>query len=405
WSGRQPSAPSSGNEGPFATLERARSAVREARASGDRSQQTVSVRAGIYRVKEAFNLGKADSGEDGSPVVWRAFPGEEPVLNGAEVLEGWTPWKNGIFKAPLPKAGKGVRQLLLNGERQTLARYPNATPEDPVAGGWAFADGPQWPMYADIPGEDKRTLQVRPPDWRQWARPSQVELCIFPRFNWWNNRVKVQSVDPASNKVTLAGDCSYPIRNGDRFFFQNALEELDIPGEWYADTEEGALYFWPPAGSNPEDATPVVSQSLVKMEQGAHDIVWQGFIMEGCDASAIVLTETRRCIVENNWIRAVGDWNGHGVSVSKGVENRVRHNRFEQIGNTAIVLNGGDIPTLTAANNVAEHNEIHHFGVYYKQGLGISLSGVGNKALHNHIHHGPRFGINHNGNRNEIAFN
>ena len=122
WSGRQPSAPSSGNEGPFATLERARSAVREARASGDRSQQTVSVRAGIYRVKEAFNLGKADSGEDGYPVVWRAFPGEEPVLNGAEVLEGWTPWKNGIFKAQLPKAKRGVRQLLLNGERQTLAR-------------------------------------------------------------------------------------------------------------------------------------------------------------------------------------------------------------------------------------------------------------------------------------------
>ena len=405
WSGRQPATPTSGTEGPFATLDRARSAVREARATGDTSQQIVSVRAGTYRVREAFTLGKADSGEDGSPVVWRAFPGEKPVLNGTVVLEGWTPLKNGIFKATFPKTSKGVRQLLLNGERQTLARYPNATPEDPVAGGWAFADGPQWPMYADIPGEDKRTLQVRPPDWRPWAKPSQVELCIFPRFNWWNNRVRVQSVDPTSNKVTLAGDCSYPIRNGDRFFFQNALEELDIPGEWYADTEEGTLYFWPPAGSKPEEATPVVAQSLVKMEQGAHDIVWQGFIMEGCDASAIVLAETRRCIVENNWIRAAGEWNGHGVSVSKGVENRVRYNKFEQIGNTAITLNGGDVPTLTDANNMAEHNEIHHFGVYYKQGVGVSLSGVGNKALHNHIHHGPRFGINHNGNRNEIAFN
>ena len=405
WSGRQFAVPSSGNEGPFATLERARSAVREARAAGDTSQQTVSVRAGTYRVREAFTLGKADSGENGSPVIWRAFPGEEPVFNGTVVLEGWAPWKNGIFKAALPKASKGVRQLLLKGERQTLARYPNATPEDPVAGGWAFADGPQWPMYADIPGEDKRTLQVRPPDWRPWAKPSQVELCIFPRYNWWNNRVRVQAVDPVSYKVTLAGDCSYAIRNGDRFFLQNALEELDTPGEWYADAEEGALYFWPPTGSKPEEATPVMAQSLVKFEPGAHDIVWQGFIMEGCDASAIVLTETRRCVVENNLIRAVGDWNGHGVSVSKGVENRVRYNKLEQIGNTAITLNGGDIPSLTEANNVAEHNEIHHFGVYYKQGVGVSLSGVGNRALHNHIHHGPRFGINHSGNRNEIAFN
>jgi len=87
------------------------------------------------------------------------------------------------------------------------------------------------------------------------------------------------------------------------------------------------------------------------------------------------------------------------------VNNRVASCTIEQVGNTGVSLRGGDVATLTEANNVAEHNEISHFGLYYKQGVGVSLSGVGNRALHNHIHHGPRFGVLHSGNRNEIAWN
>ena len=34
-----------------------------------------------------------------------------------------------------------------------------------------------------------------------------------------------------------------------RFAVENVLEELDRPGEWCLDSEEGKLYFWPPKGS------------------------------------------------------------------------------------------------------------------------------------------------------------
>jgi parallel beta-helix repeat protein len=407
WSGRQPEAHSGSNDGPFLTFERARKALRDSRVAGDTTQQIVSVRAGTYQLSEAFVLEKADSGTEGAPTVWQAFAGEQPVISGATSVKGWTPWKDGIFKAPLEKmgAGKSVRQLLLHGKRQTLARYPNADPADPVAGGWAFADGQPWPMYADIPGEDKRTLQVRPQDWRSWAKPEQLEVFVFPRYNWWNSRVRVQSVDATARKVTLSGDCAYAIRHGDRYFIQNALEELDTPGEWYADPTEKTLYFWPPAGTVPEDATPVVAQTLLKIEAGAHDLVWSGFIMEASDSNAVRLNDTARCVLKKNWIRAVADWSASGISVTGGSNNLLDHNRLEQIGGTAISLSGGDIPTLTEANNTAQNNEISEFGIFFKQGVGIALSGVGNRALHNHIHHGPRFGVLHSGNRNEISFN
>ena len=54
--------------------------------------------------------------------------------------------------------------------------------------------------------------------------------------------------------------------------------------------------------------------------------------------------------------------------------------------------------TLTPADNYADNNYIHHIGVFYKQGVGIALDGVGNRASHNLIHDGPRMGIMFSGN-------
>ena len=407
-SGTSPEEGKEAGEGPFATLERAREAVRQSIATGDARAHTIHVRGGTYRLREALKLDARDSGHPGAPVVWRAFAGEKPKITGAFPLEGWQIWRGEVQMASLGKnaaVSGGIRQLLFEGERQTLARYPNADPKEPVAGGWAFADGKGWPMYSDIPGEDKHTLQVLPENLRSWSKPDQVEVTVFPRYNWWNDRVRVLSVDPVTRKISLAKECSYAVRKGDRYFFQNALEELDAPGEWYADTAAGMLYFWPPGGKGPEDASVVVAASLLVLEKEAHDILWQGFTFEGCNGTAVSLIGATRCGVESNWICNVGEWSGGGVAVTRGDANRVAYNTIEKVGRTAVSLSGGSVATLSPGNNVAEHNRIRHFGVYFKQGVGIDLSDVGNKALHNEIHDGPRFGIMHRGNCNEIGWN
>ena len=77
---------------------------------------------------------------------------------------------------------------------------------------------------------------------------------VFPRYNWWNNIVRIKSIDRDARTITLAGDCSYAIRPGDRYYVRNVLEELDAPGEWYLDKATDTLYFWPPDN----DPDPVV---------------------------------------------------------------------------------------------------------------------------------------------------
>ena len=419
WSGKLPEPNAAKTDGPFATLARARDALREARAAGGLDQgATVLVREGAYCLKETLKLGPEDSGTTEAPVVFRAYEGEHPTLVGGQAVTGFTPHAGAILKADVNAQGlRGVdfRQLIYRGERQHLARYPNYDPPNPYGGGWAYADGEPIPMYKDVEGESRRTLQYKASDARQWARPEDGEVFVFPRYNWWNNVVRIASIDREARLITLTGDCSYAIRPGDRYYVQGLFEELDAPGEWYLDQSTGTLYFWPgTAGDqgsgdqeNGEGVTVHVPtlKTIVELGPGTKHVTLQGFTVECCEGTAVVLKDTEDCLIASNTIRNVGDYSGSGVSVDGGKRNGVVGNDVHHVGRNGASLDGGDRITLTPADNYADNNYIHHTGVFYKQGVGVSLSGVGNRASHNLIHDGPRWGIGFGGNSLVIEYN
>ena len=75
---------------PFASLERAREAVRTRRASQSATRQTITVwlRGGDHLRTNAFELTAADSGTADAPVAWRACKNERVRLLGGRVLAG-----------------------------------------------------------------------------------------------------------------------------------------------------------------------------------------------------------------------------------------------------------------------------------------------------------------------------
>src|SRR5437868_14834487 len=65
---------------PFATLARARDAVRKLNSGGPaKATVTVLVRGGTYVLKETLVFGPEDSGTPERRVVYAASPGEKPV--------------------------------------------------------------------------------------------------------------------------------------------------------------------------------------------------------------------------------------------------------------------------------------------------------------------------------------
>ncbi|MCX7046896.1 MAG: right-handed parallel beta-helix repeat-containing protein [Candidatus Sumerlaeota bacterium] len=409
WSGKTPEPNAAKTDGPFATLERARGAIRDQKKSGTlKDAVTVHVRAGVYALPKGLRFEAQDSGTAAAPVIWRGYRNEKPILIGGRVIANFTPYKGEILKADVGAQGfKGVyfRQLIFDGARQHLARYPNFDPQNPYGGGWAYADGKYIPMYQEVPGEDKHSFTYKETDSREWARPDEIEVFVFARYNWWNNICRVKSVDRPARRVTLAQDASYAIRPTDRYYFQNALEELDSPGEWYLDRQTSTLYFWPPAPLAGKSVMAPATRTILELAAGAAHITFRGFIIECAEGTAVTMTNTSDCRVAGCVIRNVGDYGGSGVSINGGARNGVAGCDIHDTGSNAVSLNGGDRIKLVAAENYADNNYMHHVGVYYKQGVGVSLSGCGNRATHNLIHDAPRFGIQFSGNNFLIEYN
>jgi len=413
WSGTLPDPNAAKTDGSFATLVRARDAIRTHKAASDATGPlTVFLRDGLYNLKEPFTLTKEDSGTAAAPIVYRAYRDEKPVLIGGRRITDFVPHEGGILKTDVGRQGLQdvyFRQLFFNGKRQHLARYPNHDPGDPYAGGWAYPDGKEVTMWTTIPGEDKRTLKVKPGDLHPWARVTEGEVLVFPRYNWWNNILRIASLDRQSRVMKLAGNASYPIRPGDRYFVRNLFEELDAPGEWYLDRRTWTLYFWPPSHKQKGEDTvyaPVL-ETVVKMTGVSH-VTLRGFTIECCRGTAVALSGCADCRIVGNTIRNVGGRCTSGdsaVSVSGGRNVGVVGNDIHEVGSHAIRLQGGDRASLTPSGHYAENNYIHHTGVFYKQGVGVVLSGVGGRASRNLIHDCPRFGILYSGNDQIIELN
>ncbi len=392
---------------PFATLTRARDAIRALKAAGPlpAGGVAVQVRAGTYELTQTLKLTAQDAGTAEAPVVYRARPGERVVLTGTRRVTGFQPHQGRILKADLAAQGlKGVRfkQVLLDGQRQILARYPNFDPDNPHGGGFAYVDGEPLNMYQDLPTEELRVIHLRARDrGRRWQQPERGEVIIYPRYNWLNIAVGIAAADPQAGTIALAKDISWGpfkgIRPLDRFYVRNLLEELDAPGEWYLDADHAVLYYQPPkplAGA--EVRVPVV-ETLLDFGRGADWITVRGFTLEGCDGPAVNLREASHCRIAGNTIHDTGSSIGWyaGVQVWGGRDCGVVGNDLYEVANYGIRLESApaDLQNLQASGHFADNNYVHHIGHLNGHGCGIAISGVGQRVSHNLIHDTTRCGV------------
>src|SRR3954468_23274949 len=89
---------------PFKTIQRAANAA----SAGD----TVIVRAGTYR--ETVRVPR--SGTAAAPITFQPYAGEQVTISGADVVTGWTKYKNAIYRARQTwDLGYGLNQVFLDG--------------------------------------------------------------------------------------------------------------------------------------------------------------------------------------------------------------------------------------------------------------------------------------------------
>mgnify|MGYP003872972005 CR=1 FL=1 len=389
---------------PFATLERARDAAREAKAGG---AVTVCLHGGRHELARPLEFTAADAGTKERPIVWCAYRDEKPIVSGGTRIAGWRRHDEKLWAADVPwvrTRAKPFYQLFVNGQRRVRARMPNE-------GSYFYTKRLQLtqdthPVCLGI--------TYRQSDLAALQDAAGATVVLF--HNWVNSFNRVGRMDRERSRITFARPAGVFFLGPEvRYYVEGVREALDAPGEWHLDAAQGVLYYHPLPGedmSRAEVIAPRLASPLVTF-RGAPEagpiveyLVFRGISFQHADADlspdyphsvqgahtqkgALFAVGLRHATIENCEFTRLGE---HGVSLREGcVGNVVRQCRFHDLGGGGVYLSEGS-PASTAdwyltARNVVDNNFIHDGGKLYRAACGVFLGGSAsyNQITHNEI--------------------
>jgi len=422
WSGTRAEPDAGGTDGPFATFDRARAALRGMKAEKGLPDGgvTVFIRGGAYETGETLTLTADDSGTESAPIRWCSYRDENVCLTGGKAVENFHPVEDESVRGRLDsnardhvlvadlkeigitdfgevKPGSGRRiELFFRKEFMTIARYPDegwlTIADVPQTGGRMINKGldrdkspvPRGRHYGRFAYEGDR------PD--RWLDSDDIWVHGYWTWDWSDEYLRVEKIDGKKREITPAEPHHrYGYTKGQRFYFLNILEELDTPGEWYLDRDNGLLYFWPPSEIGPGDAVVSLLETPMISLEGCNHVTVAGITFESSRGNAVRIEGGSDNTVAGCTFRNLGRT---AVVVEGGRRNGVLSCDMFELASGGIILDGGDHAALEPAENFAVNNHIHHFDIRLKTYQpGVRITGVGNRAAHNLIHDGPHIGI------------
>ncbi|MCC6444225.1 MAG: right-handed parallel beta-helix repeat-containing protein [Armatimonadetes bacterium] len=421
WSGRKAGPNRAQSDGPFATLERARDAVRSLKSSGGlpKGGVTVWLRGGVYPRTASFELTARDSGTSSAPVTYRPYRKEEARLVGGKEISAFEPvtdpavlarldpvGREKIVQADLRAAGiedfgkltgrgfgraimPSALELFFQDRPMQLARWPN--------GSWAT-------IAAAPAGQKGGRFSYKEDRPSRWLKTGDVWVHGYWTYDWADTYERIKSIDPQARVIaTHEPHGVYGYTAGKRWYALNILEELDEPGEYYADRETGILYFWPPVPVGQGKAVASLLEKPLIALKGASHITLRGLTLECSRGSGVEISGGSHNLVAGCLLRNLGTV---AVNIEGGTENGVQGCDIFDTGEGGISLSGGDRKTLTPGHNFSVNNILTRFNRWSKTCRpGVAVNGVGNRVAHCRIYDVPHNAILMGGNEHIIEYN
>ena len=413
---------------PFATLERARDAVRSYSQIGflPPGGAVVEVAGGRYELASTLELTAADSGTATGAILWRARAGDEVRIQGSRQLQPewftavsnsspvWARLDSGarghVMQADLAAHGisdfgtlkqrnsgssstLSALELVFDGAPQELARWPDV--------GASSADATNGFAYT-VSSTTSNTFHFTGSRPARWGQAEELWFHGFWRELWYDQHIKAAAVDTNSRLVTLTVAPGYGLTNGMPYYAENLLEEITIPGEWYLNRASGILYFWPPAAPTGHDIQVTVLEAPLVRLTSVDYVTWQGFTFEATRGDLLAITGGSNDRVLHCTLRNAGNY----AAKISGTRNGVSGCEIANTGDGGIKLSGGDRATLTGTGNYVRNCTIHGFGRWsWMYTPGVSGSGIGHTISHNLLYDSPHTAITFGQNYYLVEFN
>lgn len=436
---------------PFATLEKARDAVRNNRKEGQPA--TVYVRGGVYYLTKSFILEMQDGGTEKAPVTYSAYKNEKVVLRTSTVvplntvkkvtdkatLQRIAPHlKDSIVEIDLSVVGiknikkypdlfvdnGGIIEVFMNEERMQLSRYPNQgymkMKKVIINGGGQEKKDEDWRnFYADGAKEKlpprPGVFEYRDNRTNKWVNQLQrgVWLKGYWRIPWQNEAVRIAEIDTNAQTIKLAvpvpggigNKYTRPEGNGkEPYILLNLLEEIDQPGEWALDFTDKKLYFYPPAKINEGSLRIADNKSPALFINNASFVQIKKISIEESGNDGIKIFNGNNNLIAGCTVMNV---TRNGITVDSGKAHTILSNNVMYTGATGIWLKGGNeyvTPKISSEFKVI-NNHVRRFGEIqkvYAAGINAGFTGggggghhncVGVQIAHNMVHEGPHAGI------------
>lgn len=412
WSGKLAEPNEQGDDGPFATLERTRDAIRSLK--NKTADIKVLIRAGTYRLEKTVVFGVEDSGQGDASITYAAYPNETPVFSSGRAITGWRKVENRLPGLPKAAVGK-VRVAKVSQRFRALFDDEGLLPRARSKG------------FIPLSGGNRNSLHFPAGRLKNWSNVSDVEIVVRPHHAWIVNILPVKSVDDRKQTAHTSIDATYAmnelhfLKQTESCWVENTLDELDEPGEWALNTETGKLYLWP------RNDSPVLSPQLTELiriegqidKEGPEDTPVRNLCFRGLTfmhgeryqiapddaglqhdwdmhdkANALVrLRGAENCTIQD--CRFAHSGSGAIRVDLHGQKNSISSNLIEQMGGAGILLCGYGPGTKDVnRENLIYNNHIHHVGQIYSHSPGIMVWQSGqNRVANNLVHHTPYTGI------------
>jgi hypothetical protein len=423
WSGALPAPNKNKTDGPFATLDRARRAVRG--MPGGR--RTVMLRGGSYFLSAPVLFSSADSGTKSTPIEYLNYLCEKPVISGGLPITGWTNVSGNVWTAKLNSGVRNFEALFYNGGRRyrprtTIAGYLyNAGPvyEPAQSDNCSIQVDNQWECFDRFyfHGTDIAT------NYRSLAL-GDVEILDFEK--WTMSRMRLKSVDSIQHIAYLTGptnqdNSSNGFFDGHRYLIENVKEALKQPGQWYLDrctnppsctSSKGiwTLTYLANPGENPNlDQVTVPQQSQLIIANDLQYVTFQGLIfshdnwvtpdaglgdMQGIPnaSAALSFNDSSNIIVDGCTISRTQGWGIEFIGtgpINSMPSNQVINSLLFDLGAGGIrigkVAKGSNNDATVAQHVLVQNNLVTSGGRIQPSGIGTGIW-VGN-SHHNTITH------------------
>ena len=417
WTGTLAEPNKNGTDGPFATIGRAKHAVRLLKDKVYKTKATaidkrfrgsphkygtgkdilVLLREGIYTLDSIVNFSHEDGGERIETdlptgafeyhklkdhfVTYASYPQETAIISGGERIINWKKSQNGKYVVRINDYK--VEELFANGHRQVLARTPNR--------GFFITDGqPADPSF----------FRYFKGDLKHWKGFESNYIKMIVR--WSSINTKILKIDTVLRYAYLENPSDGMLNVPPKYFIENVEELIDTSGEWYYNNETKLLSYLPAEGiDNPNNATLMIPKlpGLFMLKGSSQKPIRNlrfynlTFSTTGPGGNAAIYSEySKNCEILNNTIKNVSQT---AIKFGQGsYNNLVSKNKIYDVTGSGISIMGIAHPEHwndAVYDNTISYNIIENCR---PARTGISTANASRtKILHNYVSNTGSYGI------------